>query len=369
VDRSWAALTSPQRIGGRTPTQYSRAREEDTRNAKAAAYAYQQQLRSTSGSRAALTSSSGRPLTSERPRTQESRGGRYGMPGRSPVTGRPKQAAPKLVAPLRSFPGGPQRDGYERPGPYTHVPNPAIDPPLDYAELRHSFPWSARPEVHQREINPQVEAGDYATHWDDAFAGGKYQPYQVEVVSTGRPSPSPGSEEAGSPQSFGRTDVSFDSETPPALAATALGFGRRHTDYRRYLYGDIHTNRLQQQALTQTIPRQQVRSRSPESPNDSPTAPFVAPDRRVLLPVAPHLLSQLPPEELHSAGPRDVALAVPYHLARFVPLDPRDGDGHRGHVNASSLGYGKGHRNHYKYLHPNVEGKEDLALFRSTHVA
>lgn len=59
---------------------------------------------------------------------------------------------------------------------------------------------------------------------------------------------------------------------------------------------------------------------------------------------------------------------VPVELVRYIPLDDRDKDGEKGHFLAKSLGFGPNHRNYYRYIRDNREGKADVALFRANHV-
>lgn len=63
---------------------------------------------------------------------------------------------------------------------------------------------------------------------------------------------------------------------------------------------------------------------------------------------------------------KNLAMAVPLELSRYVPIDERDGN--NGHFLAAGLGYGPSHRNHFKYRNDNREGRVDLALFRSNHM-
>jgi hypothetical protein len=102
-----------------------------------------------------------------------------------------------------------------------------------------------------------------------------------------------------------------------------------------------------------------------------PVARAAHAQNRIVVPLPPHLLEHLPAPELRAtatgATTNNLALAVPFNLARFVPVDERDGQGKGGHFLAAGLGYGKGNRNYNKYLQPNVEGHPELAYFRAQH--
>jgi len=376
LDRSWASLTSAHRTGGRTPAGYTRVVGEEF-----AEQVETKRLRELAASTADLRKSMSKSASLSG--ASLNYGGRKGLPqatsrsrslnrSTSSVTGRPILTAaelPQLEKPVRSKNGGRQRYGYERITGYSvhRLPNSAVDPALEHAHLLRTFPWAPnRPGHHFHSLADNAmadgmasgsKAGYYHTQWDDPFASNNpYTRHAVEVVNTARPADLTPADEQGADGSptglLNRPDLespSGPSTNGRAFAATALGFGKRHPDYRAYVF-----------------------ERPPANLALEPSAPVARAahaQQRVVVPLAQHLLAHLPPEDLSATaqGGANLALAVPFNLARFVPLDERDGQGKGGHFLAAGLGYGKGHRNHAKYLHPNLEGKSDLAYYRAGH--
>jgi hypothetical protein len=256
---------------------------------------------------------------------------------------------PKLRKPYRAQPNELQKQNYTYSS-YARIPNPAL-PPQDEAEAAR-FPHNTRPTHHAYQLNEQVRTAYYSTHWDDRFrTNNPYQPYEVEVLPNS--SSEPEAANASGSAAAGEAKQASPSPHPlsprfTARAAASLGYGSRHENWRDYLHHTQPVTYRTQQSSTSSIG-------SPASPSATSSA-----TGRILMPVAGHLLD----------GPSTTStavLSVPYSLARFVPLDSRDGTGQRGHLNASGLGYGKSHRNHYRYVHANPEGNSELAYFRSNH--
>lgn len=318
MDRSWASLTSPQRTGGLAPSEYSQRVEQDFRHTTET-----KRLAELAASTASMRRSPSARKNGTTARSASLGGGRRRTQSPARVEHKASVASVRLHAPVRSRPGGPQRREYERAGPYSSVPNPAStafstesDAEADAAaQALRCFPFSSRPAHHFHNVNPTIRAGYATTSWDDRFASAAYQPYQVELVSTARPVGDSEAQEVVPPASV----TGGPSDTPPALAATALGFGRRHAEYKRYVH-HVPPRSLAQEA-------------------SGPLARAAAEQNKVVMEVAPHILSLASEGGSAAVGSAaGLALAVPYKLARFVPLDDRDGQGKGGHVNASGLG-------------------------------
>lgn len=339
VDRSWASLTSPLKTMGFTPSVYSAHVQRDFLETSEA-----KRLRDLATSTESIRATAQK--VQQRQARQE-RGGKGGIPraqtAKLSLTGHAQSRASnanrpaKLEKPVRNFPGVRQRynyashsgAGYEQP-----LPNPAVDPPLSQAELLRSFPWSSRESHHWHELNPRgrfgdppgVDLGYYTSQWDDRFnRTNPYQQYEVEVVNTSRPRPAhsgvAGAQGEPAPavglragdvtgRTFAATLGPQGVSPPPRnpLAATSLGFGNRHESYRDYLHHTLPSDFAADPA--------------------GPVARAAGTQNKILMEVAPHLVAHMPAsavqgpdgETKEEAAPAALALAVPYKLARFVPV-------------------------------------------------
>lgn len=365
VDRSWASLTSPLKTFGLTPSAYSAEVEAQFREET-----QQRRIKDLVTSTASVRREAKRRKQGEamqlRQQPSLQKGGKGGIPRarssieaevasmRSSTRTADVPGRPRLEAPTRSFSGTAQRYDYEYRGSgfLRPLPNPALAPPVTITPelLRTAFPWSSRATHHVHEINPHVKAGYFSVQQDDRFVANAYQPYQVEVVNTARPRQNQTAEEEEGDRAASAASAAASS-SPVAMS---LGYGTAHATYKQYIH--------------HSAPRDFAQDPS------GPIARAAGAQGKILFEVAPHLIEHVQrqqqveqQEENGVVSGQGLALAVPYKLARFVPLDPRDGQGQSGHLNASGLGYGKGHRNFYKYIMPNVEGNPELAYFRSNH--
>lgn len=431
LDRSWFSLSSPHKTLGLTPTNYSQQVEakfyvdEDTKRMKDLKTATrevrltpkerkqaQEAGRRAVGASAASAlvdpSTASGQLTNLIVKKRAKQNKAASDPFR-PQRAQHQDPRPKLVRPYRSNVGQFQHQAYEW-NAYVPIPNPAL-PPEHEANLyapqyannsfrlpnriqgptlkRDTFPYNTRrPTHHRHAVNRSVDSGYYTTHWDDRNTRNPYQPYEVEVIQTGRPVFQDEMDESTSQQQqpqqqqqqqFSATmglpssTQTVEEKHPLSPSATrpnaaSLGFGQSHRGYFQYLHHSANG----------VIDRTQPSSSSSVSLNDpfhsSSMNRSSSTDGRIILPIAPHLLPTVTDGSSASSASASVsgaenglALSVPYKLARFVPQDTRDGNGKKGHLNASGLGFGTGHRNHYKYLHDNREGDPELAYFRSNH--
>lgn len=364
VDRSWSSRASPHKTRGLTPSDYSQSvqsdfllgestkRHDDIFRATAEFKPVPKPKPVNDEVRPEDQFSRSLPVASSAAATR--RGPRKAVDPFRPA--RIPQVKPPLIPPFRAKSNGKQRQNYIYAGSaYKQtVPNPAL-PPVR-GELAKQFPYNSRPTHHAHAINPQVTSGYYSTNWDDRHFSNPYEQHDVQVISTARPAPAVAEEQATTSRPTYTTESSHPlSPSVTRPCAAALGFGARHSGYTQYIH---HSH-------SGVIPSETSRA------NFGPVGPgqgLGSTADRIVMPLAPHLIPTVAPGQTPAVA-SDLALSVPYNLSRFVPMDSRDGDGKLGHLNASGLGYGPGHRNHYKYVHDNREGNPELAYFRSNHVS